>query len=181
VSATTQENNRTVVINWSVVANASGYRIERTTRVGDPTSWYTTVGSAATSYTDVVPASSAPVTYIYYVRTIDDGELSERGPWDHATTATALYAQVQLGGAIVKGSDIGEIRGAIDALRYALQMSPQFGGSVPATGLITAAHFNALASALNAATGFAYSGVAAPQPGGPILATHIQQLREALR
>lgn len=142
-----------------------------------------------TSYDDVVPPSSGPVTYIYYVRTIDQGETSARGPWDHATTATLLYAQPQLvpNVTLIRGTDVGELRGAIDALRYAVHLAPQFGGSVPATGYITAAHFTALVIALNdarremGAADFTYSGVPAPLANGYIFGQHVQQLREALR
>lgn len=186
VIATTQEN-RNVTVSWSAVAGASGYRIERTTRRDAATSWSTTVGSATTSFSDVVPASEQPVTYIYYVRTIDAyGELSDRGPWDHATAATALYAQpISAGVTIVRATDVGELRGAIDALRYAFYLADTFTGSP--TGFIRASDITALVTAFNEARGsigaapFAYSGVPAPAPGGMVLGAHIQQLREALR
>ena len=187
VAATTLAN-RQVRISWPAVAGAAAYRIERTTRVGAATNWQTT--TTATLFDDVVPASVAPVTYIYYVRAIDaSGEVSDRGPWDHATAATALYAQPQLvpNVTVIRGTDVGELRAAVDALRYALFLPARFSGAGAATGMIRAADFDALVEALNgtrAATGaapFAYAGVPDPEPNGRIHDEHIQQLREALR
>jgi hypothetical protein len=182
VSATTQEN-RNVLVTWTAVAGASGYRIERTTRLGATTIWSTTVATT-TSYPDVVPAGTAPVTYIYYVRTIDQyGMLSERGPWDHATAATLLWSQSPIisGVTIIAANDVGEVRGAINALRYAFYLSPAFGGVAAPSGEIRAGGFSDMVTALSAVAPFAYSGVPAPAPGGAVLGAHIQQLREALR
>lgn len=182
VSATTQEN-RNVLVAWSAVAGASGYVIERAARVGAVASWSTTVG-ATTSYADVVPASSAPVTYIYYVRTIDQyGMLSGRGAWDHATAATQLWLQpvIQSGVTIIAANDVAELRGAIDALRYAFSVSPAFEGVTGPAGVIRAADFSDMVTALSAVAPFAYSGIPSPAAGGMVLGGHIQQLREALR
>lgn len=188
VTATTQQN-REVLVTWSAVAGASGYRIERTTRKDAAPSFVTTV-SGVTSFNDMVPASALPVTYVYYVRTLDSvGEVSDRGPWDHATGATILYAQPQISASVttVNGTDMTELRNAVDALRYAVYLTPAFGGSSTASGPITAAHFTAVVMALSQArvqtgtSAFTYSGVPVPAPGGTVLAAHITQLREALR
>lgn len=188
VTAMTQEN-RNVLVTWPAVSGASGYWVERTTRVGAATSFVVT--TTATSYADVVPASAGPVTYIYYVRTVDTyGEVSERGPWDHATAATVLYAQPQLvpGGTLIAAVQVNELRRGIDALRHAVSVPAAFGGATLQPGdVVRAADFTSLVSALNgafAAIGtppFAYSGIPAPAPGGTVFAGHMQQLREALR
>lgn len=189
VTATTQEN-REVLLTWSAVSGASGYRIERTTRRGGSASSVATVAGTVTAFADLVPASTAPVSYIYYVRTVDAyGALSERDAWDHATAATLLYQQPQLvtGSTVVKAADIGELRGAVDALRFAVYLPAAFGGSVAPSGLAKASDFTALVSALNEARAtaglspFSYSGVSAPAAGGVVLGAHIQQFREALR
>ena len=95
--------------------------------------------------------------------------------------------QINAGVTIVNATDITELRNAVDALRYALYLTPAFGGSPAPSGPITAAHFTSVVTALSqsrAATGasaFTYSGVPAPAAEGPVLAAHIMQLREALR
>jgi hypothetical protein len=187
VTSTTQEN-RNVLVTWTAVGGANSYRIERAPQVGAAAAWQMTV--TGTSYADVVPASSAPVTYIYYVRTIDQyGAISDRGAWDHATAATVLYAQPSIvaGTTLIQGADIGELRGAIDALRYAVYLPAAFGGSVPGSGVIMASDFTTLVTALNGARStigagpFSYSGVPSPAPGEIVLGAHITQLREALR
>ena len=187
VSATTQEN-RNLQVSWTAVAGASGYRIERAARRDGVATLVTTVTGSGTSFNDLVRASATPVTYIYYVRTIDSaGELSNRGAWDPATTATMLYAQPSLTGAIVRAGDVTELRLAIDALRYALYLPSAFGSTTAPAGKIPASDFTALVAALNgahAAIGivpFTYSGVAAPAPGVTIHRAHIEQIREALR
>ena len=115
--------------------------------------------------------------------------MSNRGAWDHATAATVLYLQPSIVPRVTKvmGTDFGELRGGIDALRYALHLPAAFGGSVAPAGHIRATHATSLVTALNEALAaapippFAYSGIPAPAVGSAIQAEHIRQLREALR
>jgi hypothetical protein len=44
-------------------------------QVNGQAAWSTTVSAPATTYNDVTPASSVPVTYIYYVRAVDSANL----------------------------------------------------------------------------------------------------------
>ena len=190
VSATTQ-SNRIVQVSWAAVPNAASYRIERAVQLNGQTVWSTTVNAPATSYTDETPASSLPVTYIYYVRAVDSANvLSDRGPFDDATTATQLYAQPTLTPLVtpVKAMDVVELRRAIDALRYAVNLPPVFQSTPAPSGVIYAMHFTALINALSPArtalgrVPFVYvNNVPLPAPGGPILAEQVRQLREALR
>ena len=190
VSATTQ-SNRIVQVSWAAVPNAASYRIERAVQLNGQTVWSTTVNAPATSYTDETPASSLPVTYIYYVRAVDSANvLSDRGPFDDATTATQLYAQPTLTPLVtpVKAMDVVELRRAIDALRYAVNLPPVFQSTPAPSGVIYATHFTALINALSPArtalgrAPFVYvNNVPLPATGGPILAEQVRQLREALR
>jgi hypothetical protein len=189
VSATTQEN-RSVLVAWTAVPEASSYRIERATSVGTLGTHVTDVGASTTFFMDTVPDNASPVTYIYYVQTLDThGKFSNKGAWDFATTATALYAQPQLvpGETPILASDVQELRTGIDALRVALGMPQLFVGSSPPSGLIQASDFTTLLDALDGARSamgilpFTYVGMSPPEPGGEVLAAHIQQLRDALR
>ena len=188
VTATTQEN-RTVLVTWTAVTGAASYRIERAPRVGAGTTW--SVVTTSTSYLDTVPASTAPVTYVYYVRTVAaDGEFSDRGAWDYATAATLLYQRPQLvaTSTAIAAVDVSELRAGVDALRAAVSLPPLLGGAAPLTGvLVRAADFTDVIAAMNAArtamsrSPFAYAGVPAPAAGGAALAAHVVQIREALR
>jgi YD repeat-containing protein len=188
VTATTQEN-RNVLVTWTPVSGAASYRIERAPRVGAAATWSFVTGSA--SYLDTVPASVAPVTYIYYVRTVaSDGALSNRGAWDYATAATLLNQRPQLvvSSTTIMAVDVTELRAGVDALRAAVSLQPSFGGATPLAGaFVHAADFTHVITAMNAARAamsrppFAYTGVAGPAVGGVPLAAHVIQIREALR
>jgi hypothetical protein len=147
------------------------------------------VNLGGTSFTDLVPPSSQPVTYVYYVHSIGaGGHESARGVPDYATTATSLFADLVEPGAPVLASTIGELRRGVNAVRTAAGYAPLFSGGGPAVGDdITAADLINVLNALNSARSafalapFAHSGVPAPAPGELIRAVHIQQLREALK
>jgi hypothetical protein len=188
----TTVSNRTVQLSWLAVPGAARYRIERALQLSGPAAWSMTVdGPATTSYVDETPASTLPTTYIYYVRAVDaSGLASDRSGFDDATTATVLYAQPTISARVtaVKATDVVELRRAIDALRYAVNLVPAFEQVPSPSGLIYAADFTALVDALSLARGvigrppFVYTnGVPAPARGGLILAEHVRQLREALR
>jgi hypothetical protein len=179
-----------VNVSWPAVPNAVRYRIERALQVGGAAAWTTIVDAPTTSYVDTTPASTLPVTYIYYVRALDTaGTASDRGGFDDATTATALYRQANVisGVTDVEANDLVELRRAVDAYRYAVNLGPAFQGASAPSGLIYATHVIALVDALNAgrtAVGrslFAYANVPVPVPGVLIYAEHLRQLREALK
>ena len=188
VAATTQ-TNRSVSISWSAVTGATAYRVERTGRVGAAAAW--SVITTATSYADVVPESSAAVTYIYYVRAIDaSDEVSNRGAWDYATAATLLYQRslIEAQKSTMFAGDLMELRAGADALRAAAGVASAFGAAASLQGaMIRAVDVTDIVTAMNggrsamALSPFAYTGVAAPAAGGSPLAAHVLQLREALR
>jgi hypothetical protein len=171
--------NRTVEVSWGYVANVSGYQVERRSQIDSSgTLFPITSGLGFTDNT--VPESNGPVAYIYFVRSIAAGTLSDYGPSDYAVCATTLYQRPQLtpGATIIRASDITELRNGVDALRAAFHIGP---GSYTPSAVIRASHFTEIINALSVVRPFAYSGVPAPQPGGVIRAAHVQQLRDALR
>lgn len=185
VIATTREN-LTVDLSWSAVVGASGYQVERTTLRDGVASWSTIVSAASTAYVDTLPPSTLPVTYIYYVRTID-GETSNRGAFDFATGATTVYEHpvIVAGATVIKAGDLVELRRGIDAFRAAFGLGAAFGSASPPSGMIRASDFTALVTALNEArftAGYSNFGyTVAPQVGSPVLRLHVTELRETLR
>jgi len=183
VNATTQQN-RDVVVSWASVPGAIAYQIERTSPFGTDVR-----ATDTTAWNDTVPASEFPVTYVYTVFAIDEGFGVSPGRSDYATAATLLHQQVQLiaGETSIRGADLAELRRGVDAFRASYGFAPAFAGAYEPVGVVAASHFTALVAALNetrSAIGlpqFVYAGVPAPEPGGTVLAAHVQQLREALR
>jgi YD repeat-containing protein len=179
--------NRTVAVSWTAVSGAAQYQIERVERIGGTATSPITVAGSVTSFTDTVPATATPTTYLYYVRAVNaQGYLSNRGAFDYATAATSLWAQA-IGGntTVVRGNDVQELRRAVDAFRYAFGIdTPAFGGSSAPSGWIASGDFAALVTAFNAARDagdypdFAYA--TPPALNGVVSAQHVQQLRNAL-
>lgn len=197
-TATTQDSDTLdVLLQWSAVSGASGYRIERTTCLTG-CGWSPLLPNpiSALSYTDHVTANSVPVTYLYRVTATANGVPdSPPSALDFATTATLLFSESIVGGTtVVTGNHIRELRLAMDALRYAagLQayMTPAYADgwanyNAP-TGLILAGHVRAMrtayAEALLSLTGAqaTFSGEA-PTEGRPIFAYQFNQLRTGVK
>jgi YD repeat-containing protein len=188
VTATTVEN-RTVSLQWAAVAGASSYRVEVVPQAGGGPATFVTVAAPSTSWTYTAPASAAPMTYVYYVTSLDDDNVrSSRGAYDYATTATALFAEPVLTAdvTVIRAAHVVEVRRGIDALRTAAGLAPVF-ATAPPPSLIRASDFTDMVTALSAArtalgySPFVYANAPAPAPGTVVLASHVMQLREALR
>jgi hypothetical protein len=189
VSAQTRTDDTHVVdVTWSAVGGATAYLIERAVQRGGFPTYTQVVGSASTAYPDTtIPATTDPVTYIYYVRTID-GETSPRGAYDFATAASVMYQHPIVAGAtLVRAVELTELRKGVNAFRTAFGLSPASWSATSIGEVIRASHFAEIVSALNVGRGFAgypafvYVGVPAPAAGGTILGAHVLQLRDALR
>jgi hypothetical protein len=178
ITASTLQN-RTVQVSWGYVDNVSAYQVERRTQIdGSGTLFPLTSALGFTDYT--VPESNGPVAYIYFVRSIAAGTLSDYGPSDYAVGASTLYQHAELTprATIIRASELTELRNGVDALRAAFHIGP---GSYSPSAVIRASHFTEIINAMSVIRPFAYSGVPAPQTGGVVLAAHVQQLRDALR
>lgn len=213
VRAISQQGSTNVIaITWSAVSGASGYAVEWSTNVQgtfspvDPA--HPTTPSTQLTIAHVVSATSYPVAYIYRVRTVDSSgnPSAQVSRLDYALAAARLFSianandePIHKGLTRVRGTDIAELRSAIDALRAAANtttapLPPVWNGTQAPTGIIMADTFVALQAPLNQALAvfgyspFAYIGVAPPTrcvSGQPpcvnILSEHVQQLRDTLR
>jgi PKD-like domain len=174
-----------VSISWAAVDGAESYLLQRTTTLGSTTSVTRQVW--ATSSVDSPPATGVPVTYVYYVLAVQNGYPSLRGAFDHATVGTSLWSQtITPRETRIRGTDIQELRAAIDAVRKAFNHGAAFPGSVVPSGAITPASITALVDALAPARAtagyppFAFRDVTPPEKDKLIRAEHIRQLRDAV-
>jgi hypothetical protein len=137
VSATTQ-SNRIVQVSWAAVPNATSYRIERAVQVNGQAVWSTTVNAPATSYSDETPASSLPVTYIYYVRAVDSANvLSDRKLRRcYDCNAALCAANADAAGHTVQGDGRGRAAPRDRWLRYDVNLPPAFQSMPTPSGVI---------------------------------------------
>jgi hypothetical protein len=140
------------------------------------------------------PAAN-PATYLYHVRrgiTIGGTDyLSAPSPLDYATIGTNLFTDEPLDNGItkaaIKGIHMGELRHAIDAVRYAAGFNaPAWSSYAPATGPVYAADFIMARQKLDEAAsilvnhGVPYSGEV-PATNSRIWAYQLQQIRDGVR
>ena len=184
VQATTVTNTA-VHITWNAVPGAQGYVVERATLRGGNA---TVVSPVVTDlqFNDTAPATSLPVTYVYYVRSVGLGGFpSGRGGHDYATTAAALFARNIAASVAILAADIVELRRCVDAVRVSAGLLAVFNGGPSPGDVIAATDFRTLMSALSAAKAVYsqpdFSYVPALAAGEFIYAAHVLQLREALR
>jgi len=177
-------------VTWATVSGASYYVVQRMRLVNGSTELTVNPIAAAgltQSVTQDISPSSAPVTYIYFVSTVDTAKNRSAVTMDYTTTATALWTNSAASGVPIRGQDIQELRAAVDAFRYAFRQPRLFSGSLSPTGAITATNVLAVFNAFNQARSsallppFVYS-LNTPQPasGYAISAQHNLQLRAAL-
>jgi hypothetical protein len=150
-----------------------------------------TYSATIQNYDDHVPASATPVTYLYRVVALANGTQSSPSLLDYATTATTLFAEGIVGGVTtIKGLHVKELRMAIDAVRFSAGLTPYTTTWVaegwpnynPPVGVVSAVHVGAMRRALDDASSLLIgSHVVRTNPSGTILATHFNDLREAVR
>lgn len=185
----TMQANRLVDISWTPVSGATSYVVERTTRRGAAAD--VSIPVTGTTYQDTVPLVGLAVGYIYYVRAVD-GTTSERGAFDYAVSSPTMYegAQAVAPGTPILASFVNELRAAIDAFRYAFDVTPAFTGTTPVQPghAIAAARFTELVNAFNDGRSLAQAGylpfsysITAPNTNVPIDHRYITELRNALR
>jgi hypothetical protein len=194
LATTVSGNTLAVTVSWTFVQGASWYQVERTTRIAN--NWQA-VGPHVTStaFTDSFGPSPNPVTYLYRVRrgitTGGTDYFSDPSSLDYATIGTNLFTDEPLDNGItkaaIKGIHMGELRHAIDAVRYAAGFdTPAWSSYAPATGRVYAADFTTARQKLDEAVsilvhhGVPYSGEV-PATNGRIFAYQLQQIRDGVR
>jgi hypothetical protein len=192
-ATTTSNATLTVALQWSAVAGASWYQVERATRLAlndwQPILRHQTLTSAV----DTFGSTPAPVTYLYRVRAgVTNGGssiTSSPSPIDYATVATTLFTDEPLTAGVtsIKGAHLGELRKAIDAVRYATgTLSPSWNSYAAATGPTTANDNITARQSLDQAVnllvghGVGYSGET-PALNSRIWAYQLQQIRNGVR
>jgi hypothetical protein len=188
---TADADSSSVHVTWSLVSNATAYRIERTNCVSCGWSAAFTSNSASVqAYDDHVTASTSPVTYLYRVVALASGIQSFASSTDFATTATTMFAESIVSGTRIRGVHVKELRMAIDAVRLSAGLTPYTTAWVaegwadysPPTGHVMAVHVGAMRRALDDAMSILNgSHVIRTNPSGRILAIDSNQLREGVR
>ena len=189
LSATTQDaNTRTVRLVWTSVTGATGYRMERSTCLS--CGWSPIAPNPITALTndDTVSASTLPVAYLYRIIALGNGTESPPSPIDFATTATLLFAETigTNGTPVVRGSDVQELRRAIDALRRSAGRPAFWSDYSAPTGFVLASHVLDMRGALDEAWFYlinahiAFTGDT-PAGGHLIYADQLNQLRAGVK
>lgn len=194
LAATTITGNwLSVNISWNPVQGAAWYQVERATRI-TLNDWQAVNGHVTgTATTNTFGATPNPITYLYRVRSgVTTGATDYPSPpsaLDYATVATTLFTSdpLQAGVTMISGSHMGELRHAIDAVRYAAGYNtPVWSSYAPATGPILAADNITARQRLDDAVyilvnhGVFYSGET-PALNGRIWAYQYQQIREGVK
>ena len=179
---------RFVAVSWPAVSGAVSYIVERATSISN--GFGAVAQTSTTSWTDAPAYSSTPQTYLYRVWSVSTGGVRSQtpSPMTFATVASPLFtdepiSQFTTG---IRGIHIGELRRAIDEVRRAAGLTPNWTSYAAATGAVSLADSLGLRTALNAAcvairgTACSYAG-AVPAANGPVLAVHIQSVRDAVK
>jgi hypothetical protein len=181
-------------MSWTFAQGASWYQVERATR--KPLNDWQPVSPHLTSpnFADPFGPAAKPVTYLYRVRrgiTINGTDyFSDPSPLDYATIATTLFTDEPLNNGptkvAIKGIHMGELRHAIDAVRYAAGYPPAWSSYAAATGPIFAQDLTTARQKLDEAVmelvthGVLYVGEA-PATNGAIWSYQLQQMRDGVR
>jgi len=195
VQATTGTPTTKITISWSAVPGATDYLVRCAQNVNGP---FNDIGvTAGTSIDYNVVPGSVPVAYVCRVWSRYGGQPSPAlSPMDYAVTGSTLFTDepIQKNVTAVRAAHIVELRKAIDALRAAAATPPQnpllpaWQNAPPPSGVVNASAIIELFAPFNAARNvfglgsFAYTnGIPFPASNVPILAEHIEEIRNALR
>jgi YD repeat-containing protein len=194
LATTVTGNTLAVSVFWTFVQGASWYQVERATRL--PLNDWQAVSAHLTSaaFADSFGPAANPVTYLYRVRrgiTISGTDyLSNSSPLDYATIGSNLFTDEPLDNGVtkatIKGIHIGELRHAIDAVRYAAGYPPAWASYGPATGSVSASDNTTARQKLDEAVtalvthGVPYSGEV-PATNSRIWVYQLQQIRDGVR
>ena len=167
----------TIRTTWQASSSTLGinrYELQRSVDGGAFTTLAVSISGTAVLNDD--SGLVAKKCYVYRLRAVDaNGNASAYTSADFATTMQFATATT------IRGSDIGELREAIDAVRRSAGLTPQFTSYAAATGAIHGSDITALRSALaEARAQFGMPAITYPYastPGAAILGTNINSLR----
>jgi YD repeat-containing protein len=194
LATTVTGNILAVSMSWIFVQGASWYQIERATRITLNDWQAVSAHLTSAAFTDSFGPAANPVTYLYRLRrgiTISGTDyLSDPSPLDYATIGTNLFTDEPLNNGItkaaIKGIHLGELRHAIDAVRYAAGYPPAWSSYAAVTGAIYALDNTTARQKLDEAVtflvnhGVPYSGEV-PATNSRIWAYQLQQIRDGVR
>lgn len=194
-AATQDSNSRVVRLQWTAVAGATGYRMDRAACANCGWSTIGPIPFTGTTYDFTAEATASPAAWLYRVVALGNGVQSQPSATDYAVTANVLFAEAIVANeTLIRGSHVQELRRAIDALRAAAGLGPYttpvYANGWPdynaPTGFVYAAHVTAMRNALSEAVQvlkgapLGYPGDA-PAIGQPIYAYHLTQFRAGVQ
>ena len=193
VATTSQTNTLAVTVWWSAGAGAAWYQVERATRI-TANDWQVLSGHVTSmSVGDTFGATQYATTYLYRVRsgaTVNNTDVVSlsASPLDYATVGSGLFSDEPLaaGSTRIRGIHLGELRRAIDAVRYAAGLPAAWSSYDALSGPILAGQNNEARQKLDDAVytllgrTVSYSGEI-PAQRGVIRAYQLQQIRDGVR
>lgn len=173
-------NATEVMVSWTSVAAATGYRIERR---GAGTAFVVIGVSATNGFVD--STASSGTSYLYRVIAINNAGVSVPSAADLATTVPFTDDPLVPAVTRIKAAHLGELRSAVNAVRALAGLpAASFSGAASPGTRIAAAHVNELRAALDQAlsalgvsTGGYTGSIAA---GVRVQAVHFQELRSRM-
>ncbi|HYI07711.1 MAG TPA: glycoside hydrolase family 44 protein [Thermoanaerobaculia bacterium] len=182
MGSATATSTSQVTVNWSAVAGATGYEIYRS---ANNTPFAPLITVTTTSHND--SSLSANTTYLYQVRAVAGGAVSDFSAVDAATTI--LFTDPALNNTLpAKAVHVTQLRTAVNAMRAAagLTATAFTDASLPGTK-IKAVHLTELRTALDAARAdlglpaLTYTNPTLTAGSTPVKAAHLMELRNGVK
>lgn len=174
----TRQSFSSVRLRWLPSVDASYYKVYRRTLYAN--SWV--LAGSYFSYEISLSAQSGK-TWMYAVAPVYANEtIGPMGPPDIATLV--LFEDPIFPGTPIREAQVGELRGAVNAVRAFAGLAAFSFTDSPVSGNIRALHLTELRTALTQARnaiGMPMTFGTAPATGTPIRATHVEELRAGVR
>lgn len=165
-----------VGLNWTVVANAINYQVERSFNNGG---FAPLVTVNATSHTD--NGLTADTAYLYRVRANVGGQFTNYSAVDAATTTVFTDSQLAAG-ATIKRAHFIEMRTAVNAMRVSAGIGAQnFTDDLAVGTVVKGLHLSELRSGLDAARAAIGLAPLVYTGGQTILAAQVNEVRNGVK